>query len=151
MPKPPPSPTAAPSDPRGERWALVRDLSVFTVKAALEAFRDLILIPIALVAGAVGLVFQARDPGALFRVVIDGGRRFDRWLDLFGEREDGGGVTSILGKVEEALIEEHRRGGLTKQAKVSIDRALDGLQQTLEGAPDPEDRSVSKIEGKSRN
>lgn len=144
MPQPPPTP--APSDPRKERWVLVRDLSIFTVKAALEAFRDLILIPIALAAGAVGLIFQARDPGALFRLVVDGGRRFDRWLDLFGERKDGGGVTAILGKVEAALIEEHRRGGLTQQAKVSIDRALDGLQQALEGDADSVDHSVSRIE-----
>ena len=40
---------------------------VFSVKAALEAFRDLILIPIALGAGVIGLIFQRDDPGALFR------------------------------------------------------------------------------------
>ncbi|MDJ0789550.1 MAG: hypothetical protein QNK05_22380 [Myxococcota bacterium] len=143
MPDPPEAP-----DPRRDRWVLFRDLLVFSVKAALEAFRDLILIPIALGAGVIGLIFQRNDPGALFRLVIDGGRRFDRWLDLFDERKDGGGVAAILGQVEQALIHEHQRGGLTQQAKESIDQALDGLQEALEGPKDRAHDSVSKVQKK---
>lgn len=146
MTTPPSRRTRAPRTGRGEavaqRWALIRDLASFTLKTAIEALRDLVLIPLALVAGVLGLLFSPDDPRRYFREVLDAGRRFDAWLDLFGERsgsEAGGGerpagLDVLLGRVERAVVEQHRRGGVTAQAKEAIDRALDVLQRAPQHA-----------------
>ena len=149
----PPSKTGSPGEPEAlqQRWRLIRDLSVFVVKAAIETLRDLVLIPVAVAAGLLGLIFQRDHPARYFREVIEAGRRFDDWLNLFGAGDRtlaGGivkrttrtlsrragpapGVDALLTRVEQVLVEEHRRGGVTAQAKEVIDRALDAIQ----GAP----------------
>jgi hypothetical protein len=132
-------PEPAPGAPE-PRWALIRDLAEFAVKAGLEALRDLVLIPVVLIAGAAGLLLRPDAPAAYFEQVLRAGRRFDAWLSLFGEDDDapeaGGesgrrarrGVDALLERVEAVLVEEHRRGGVTTHAKTAIDRALDALQ-----------------------
>jgi hypothetical protein len=128
---------AAPSPPLGEadpgdatrrRWRLIRELAVFSVKAGVEAVRDLVLIPVALVAGLWGLVFEREDPERPLRTMIGLGRRFDAWLNLFGD-QPGHGIDDHLERLEAILVEQHRRGGITAQAKDRIDRALDAVQR----------------------
>ena len=138
-----------------QRWKLIRDLSVFVVKATIETVRDLVLIPVAAAAGLLGLLFQPDDPGRYFRQLIGTGRRFDDWLNLFGtaERDTSGGVLTragsslagwadskgggsqpagadaLIARIEKTLVEEHRRGGITAQAKEAIDRTLDAIHR----------------------
>jgi len=142
-PPPTPAPPAA-QQRRDARWVLVRDVAVFSIKAGIEAVRDVVLIPVAIAAGLVGLLFQARDPGGVFQLVVQAGRRFDRWLDLFGERGGEQGIDTILGRVERAIVEEHGRGGLTQQARETIDQALDSLHESLGEIPDEAGRSDSR-------
>lgn len=131
---------------RARRWALIRDLLVFAGKAALEAFRDLALIPVGLVAGLAGLLFHPRDPEFLFREVLRLGDRFDRFVDLFGADRarrrgdpevaaEGPSFDALVGRVERVLVEQHRRGGVTAQAKEAVDRALDTLQRRPGSGP----------------
>jgi hypothetical protein len=139
---PPPSPPALP-DPRELRWKLVRDLVVFTIKVALEALRDIVMIPLALVGGAVGLVLHPNEPDRFFREVLRLGDRFDRFVDLFGAEargrdEAGEGrvgelpqIDELLAPVEELLREQHRKGGVTASAKEAIDKGLDAVQRAL--------------------
>ncbi len=121
----------------------MRDLVVFTVKVALEALRDIVMIPLALVGGVVGLVLHPEEPDRLFREVLRLGDRFDRFVDLFGAearaREVEGGdrvgelprVDELLAPVEELLREQHRKGGVTASAKDAIDKGLDAVQRAL--------------------
>jgi hypothetical protein len=130
----------APEALRERRWALIRDLAVFSGKAALEALRDLALIPVGLAAGVAGLLFHPREPEFLFREVLRLGDRFDRFVDIFGAEArrgeetghpgaDGPSFDALAARVEHALVEQHRRGGVTAQAKEAIDRALDAVQR----------------------
>jgi hypothetical protein len=136
-------------DALNQRWKLIRDLSAFVVKAAIETVRDLVLIPVASLAGLLGLLFEKSDPRRYFREVMEVGRRFDVWLNLFGSAEEDAraglvarasravtrrgaepaGVDALIARVERALLEQHRRGGVTAQAKEAIDRTLDAIQR----------------------
>ena len=59
------------------------------------------------------------------------GARFDEWLNLFGEHDENEepGIDEQFGKLEQLLVDEYKRGGVTAQAKQAIDRALDTLQE----------------------
>lgn len=128
-----PSPAAGAPDAAERRWILIRDLLVFAAKAAIEALRDVVLVPVSAVAGLIGLLTRADDPGGLFYRVLREGRRFDAWLNLFGALDpkegerptEPAGVDALVAHLETALRDEHRRGGVTVQAKAAIDRVLD--------------------------
>jgi hypothetical protein len=139
-----PSPHGEPSaELRERRWLLIRDLAGFSVKLLLEAVRDLALIPLAVVAGAAGLVVGGDRPDRWFREVLELGRRFDAWLNLFGDgaSSHGASLDAHLERVESVLREQAARGGVTAQARQAIDRALDAIERAASrrrpGGPPP--------------
>lgn len=137
-------PPQAPLDPdlaadlSVRRWLLIRDLASFSVKLLLEALRDIVLIPLALVAGGIGLVLGGERPDRYLLEVLEIGRRFDAWLNLFGRREgEGVSIDAHLERFETVVREQYARGGVTAQAKNAIDRALDVIQRAAPGAGNP--------------
>ncbi len=135
---PEPGPDRGPeSDERVHRWILIRDLLVFSAKAAIEALRDIVLIPVAFLVGIGGLLLRRSDPERPFHDMLRLGRRFDDWLNLFGgvreERERPETVDGLFDRVEAVVLEQHERGGITTSAKQTIDRALDRIQRSVAG------------------
>jgi hypothetical protein len=130
---------ALPSDHRTARWTLLRDVVVLQGKLTLDGIKDHVLGPIAVVAALFGIVFEPKAPGRHFYSLLRAGREFDRWVDLYGAREDGSpegevqGLDAHVRKLEALLVAQHGRGGLTRQAKQAIDQAIDALQ----ASPDP--------------
>jgi hypothetical protein len=127
------------ADARALRWQLLRDLGAFVLKVALEAIRDLVLIPIGLVAGLAGLVLSPSDPARFFREVLRLGARYDDFVDLFGEAREtalpaphGRRVDDLVDGLEAVLREQHERGGVTATAKDAIDRALDAVGDAVQ-------------------
>jgi hypothetical protein len=120
-----------PPDRAARRWQLIRDVLVFSAKVALETARDLVLFPAALIAGLLGVVAGGDRPERTFHQVRAIGARFDEWLNLFGEHDasEEPGIDEQFGKLEQLLVDEYKRGGVTAQAKQAIDRALDTLQE----------------------
>ena len=135
-------PSAGPNE---RRWRLLRDLGAFTLKVALEAIRDVALIPLALVAGVAGLVLSPAAPDRFFREVLRLGARFDDFLDLFGaagrtaseaERPlPGARLDDLVDGLEAVLRDQHQKGGVTATAKAAIDRALDAMSDSLQRPP----------------
>ena len=128
------------------RWRLLRELGAFTLKVGLEAIRDVVLIPLALLAGFAGLVLSPALPDRFFREVLRLGARFDDFLDLFGaaarEKAAGPGrtplgprVDDLVDGLEAVLRDQHQRGGVTASAKDAIDRALDAVAGALQERP----------------
>lgn len=127
-------------------WTVIRDAAVFQVKLVVDGFRDLVLIPASFVAALMS-VFGGRDgrPGPQFYRLLGLGKRSERWIDLFAayrhapsdamghaERNEPN-IDDIVHRVESFVIDEYRRGGVTKQAKDRIDAALDALQRRQKG------------------
>lgn len=130
-----------PFDPvvRANRWTLIRDIAVFQVKLIVDGMRDLILVPVSLVAGLVSLLKGGAEPGQDFYDLLRVGRRTEHWINLFGaaerlhgaadddERFPAEDIDEIVSRVESFVVDEYRRGGVTAQAKDRIDRALEKL------------------------
>ena len=49
-----------------DRWTLIRDVAVFQVKLLFDGFRDLLLLPVSLVAGILSLIRGEQDPARNF-------------------------------------------------------------------------------------
>jgi len=130
------------NDNRSDHWSLIRDILVLQAKLLVDGFRDLVLIPASLITGVVSLV-RTKDgkPGPEFYTLVEVGQQSERWINLFGAMENAppdivqknhfGDVDmdEIVGRIETFLVDEHKRGGVTAQAKERIDKALHKMQR----------------------
>ena len=124
-----------------DRWTLIRDIAVLQLKLVFDGFRDLILVPISLLVGIVSLLKAGNESGSEFYELLRMGRRSERWINLFGAAERVYGpavaddrfpaedIDEMVSRVESFVIDEYQSGGVTRQAKEKLDRALDSLHK----------------------
>lgn len=127
-------------DYTADRWTLVRDIAVLQVKLVVDGLRDLMLVPASLVVGIVSLLSGADGrPGDQFYRLLAMGKQSERWINLFGalqnapadlehsEQLPDAGMDELVKRFETFVVDEHRRGGITAQAKVRLDKAIDAI------------------------
>ncbi len=113
-----------------KRSELVRNTVVFQLKLVADGFRDLVLLPVSLVATIIGLLRGGDEPDREFHQVIDIGRQSEEWINLFGnhdQADDANPTASIdllFAKVEETLKQQYIAAGTSKSAQAEIDEAL---------------------------
>jgi hypothetical protein len=124
---------------REHRWGFARDALTFQAKLLLDGLRDALMIPVSLIAAAIDLVARPDAPGRLFYRVVLWGRRSEDWIDLFEAADrveprrhplhanHPATIDEIFDRLEDLVVDQHARGGVTTQAKESIDRVLDSL------------------------
>jgi hypothetical protein len=129
-----------PIRPPPDRWTLIRDIFVLQLKLVVDGLRDFILVPISLVVGLVSLV-KKDSGGEEFYELLRAGRRSERWINLFGaaervygpsiddERFPADDIDEIVHRVESFVVDEYSKGGVTRQAKDQLDRAIDSLHK----------------------
>jgi hypothetical protein len=119
------------------RWRLVRDLLIFQGKLAMDALRDLILSPVSIVAAVVGLIRGGDNPGEHFYEVMKWGRRSDHFINLFSagrdpeETDDYASLDDFVDAVETVIVDEHKRGGVSAEAKAHFEKTLHRLEETV--------------------
>ena len=124
-----------------DRWTLIRDVAVFQIKLLFDGFRDVLLVPVSLIAGVVSLVRGGARPGPEFYDLLRIGRRSEHWINLFGAATQLHGqptdeekfavedIDKMVSRIETFVVDEYRRGGVTAQAKERLDSALDLLHR----------------------
>ena len=132
------------------RWNLIREVLVFQVKLVVDGLKDIVLGPLALTAGLLDLARSTPIEEGLFHTVLRSGARFDRWVGLFDavERPKPPPERSLpaspdapapppeasleihLDQLERMLVDRHQRGGLTADARRSVDRVLDLMAES---------------------
>jgi len=131
-------------------WVLIRDIAVLQVKLIVDGLRDLVLVPTSLVFGIVSVAkMRNGKPGSEFYKLVSIGRQSEQWINLFGAIENAppdivettpfgnGDIDELVLRVERFVVDEHKRGGVTAQAKTRIDKALAALQRSRK-MDDPE-------------
>lgn len=119
----------------GGRGRLVLDVLMFQGKLALDALRDLFLSPISIVLALYGALTDGREPGRYFYWLMRWGRRSDHFIDLFSagrnpdEHDIDATLDDIVGVVETVIVDEEKRGGVTAEARMHMQRALDQIEQ----------------------
>lgn len=129
---------------RPEYWLLIRDVGVLQVKLVVDGLRDLVLVPASLIAGVVSLI-RSKDgkPGPQFYRLIAIGKKSEHWINLFGALRNAPmniaddvsfgdvDIDDIVSRVETFVVDEYRRGGVTRQAKARIDKALGAMHRDV--------------------
>ena len=123
---------------RASRWDLVRDALVFQAKLFVDGVRDAAMIPLSIIAVVMDVLGIGKRAGHNFYDVILFGLQTERWINLFSaadrllpestEDRSTAGLDALVEKLEEMVVDEYRRGGITTSAKDAVDRALDNLQ-----------------------
>ena len=128
-------------DEMPDRWTLIRDILVLQLKLIMDGLRDVMLVPISLFVGILSLLKGGDAKGSEFYQLLRLGRRSERWINLFGavERVYGPAVASdsfpaddideLVNRVETFVVDEYRKGGVTRQAKDQLDRAINSLHK----------------------
>jgi len=122
-----------------KRSELIRTAVVFQLKLVADGFRDLVLLPVSLIATIIGLLRGGDEPEREFNQVIEVGRQSEQWINLFGNHElldDAHPATSIdvlFTKVEETLKQHYKTAGTSKSAQAEIDEALQVVQEKTRG------------------
>ena len=134
-------------DDRIDRWTMMRDIAVLQVKLVADGLRDFLLVPASLIVGIVSL-FGGDDgrPAPHFYRLLRLGKRSERWINLFGAIEhappealdqpeaDDPSIDDLVARIENFVVDEYQRGGVTSQAKKRIDDALDAIQRSARRA-----------------
>lgn len=134
--------------PQADHWTVMRDVGVLQIKLLVDGFRDLVLLPASLIAGFVSLVKTDKGkPGPHFYRLLGLGKQSEHWINLFGalrnspERYDAdvkfgaADFDDVVARVETFIVDEYKRGGVTRQAKERLDKALDALQRGKNRTP----------------
>jgi hypothetical protein len=117
-----------------KRGELFREAVVFQLKLMADGFRDLVLMPVSLIATLIGLLRGGDEPDREFRQIIEIGRGTEIWINLFGNHqvaEDstaGTSIDTLFTKLEETLKQQYLTSGISKKVKVEIDEALKAAQ-----------------------
>jgi len=133
----PEEPKAGASGPTDPRLRLAMDVFVFQGKLALDALRDLFLSPISIVAALFGVLTRSDNPGAYFYDLMRWGRRSDHFIGLFNaglrpdERDDFASVDDFVDALEDVIVDEHKRGGVSAEAKAHFEKTLLRLEETV--------------------
>jgi hypothetical protein len=116
-----------------KRGALIRNTLVFQLKLMADGFRDLLLLPVSLIASLIGLLRGGDEPEREFNQVIEVGRESEQWINLFGNHEVSAGskaivsIDTIFTKVEETLKQQYQAGGTSQRAQAEIGEALQAV------------------------
>jgi hypothetical protein len=112
------------------RTDLLRKTLVLQCKLVVDGMRDALLIPLSLIAAAIGLARGGDNADAEFRRVIKLGRRSERWINLFGHEAPsrknypGSSLDTLLDRVEEVVVDQYRKGQSEAEARAAIREVL---------------------------
>ena len=91
------------------RGALLRRVVFFQVKLFMDGLRDLVMSPLSIFFGVLGILFGGRNPHGLFDRLMHMGHASDEWIDLFGVHARAGdrpSLENMLGDIETMVREE---------------------------------------------
>lgn len=91
------------------RFRLVWEVLLFQFKLAADGLRDLMLMPVSLGAGILGLLAGGDEPDQYFRRLQRFGRRTDLWINLFGQYRHGSTSDKLMKPLEESVYQTYRR------------------------------------------
>lgn len=124
-----------------KRNQLIRRVVTFQLKLMADGLRDLVLLPVSLVAALVGFIRGGDEPDRELNQVMEYGRQTEEWIDLFDQRigaehEESrnahslASIDAVFNKVEESLLQSYKGGDFSEDVQSEIDDALNEAHET---------------------
>ncbi len=114
------------------RWQLLWDVFVFQFKLAFDGIRDVVLVPVSIVAGLVGLLVGGNEPARYFRRVLRFGRRTEYWLNLFDHPQRRSGTSDeLIDPIRVRVFEEAEKSELLRNVGSGLSRSLDQVGESI--------------------
>lgn len=156
------------SKPNKRKWLLIRENFVFQIKLMLDAVRDLLLSPVAIICTVLDLIKGNHVGNGYFQRLMNLGHQSDHWLNLFGDLPEGldtnqanvvaaeqnkqagnvnnktsgevdKNVDNLFLKVEALLVEQHQNGELTIAAKHKLNHYFEKILSRNKTSTDNDD------------
>ena len=121
-------------DQTSSRASLVWQVIFLQLKLMVDGLRDVILVPITLVAGLMGLIIGGDHPEKYFQKVLSFGRQSEIWINLFGQRKHDGTSDAMLEPFRARVINETQDIEWLQKAGKGINEKLDFVNQKIESA-----------------
>ncbi len=129
-----------------KRKQLLRNIVIFQLKLSVDGLRDLVLLPVSLVAAFVGFMRGGDEPERELNQVIEYGRQTEEWINLFGQHGTDAqagtdtqrrgknshslaSIDAVFNKVEEALRQSYKSGETSQDTQSEIDEALSAAHE----------------------
>lgn len=119
------------SEPQtSKRGKLVRNAIVFQLKLMADGLRDLVLLPVSVIATIIGFLRGGDDPERELNQVIDLGRETEVWINLFGHHQTQesahsmASIDALFIRVEDVLKQQYKADGTSESNQQEIDDAL---------------------------
>jgi len=94
----------------------LRKLLMFQLKLAVDAFRDILLSPVAIVCTILDFVNKKEDDNSYFEKLMIFGRNTERKINLFEQHsDDDTNIDAILNQVESVIVREYQDSTLSKK------------------------------------
>lgn len=123
-----------------QRNGFLRDAVVFQGKLLFDGLRDLVLMPVALIATVADVISREEPHGRRFYDVVHFGKQTENWINLFGAAErapetdtprptmDGPSLDDFVDEFEQKLRSEHEKGDLSASAKEAFERIAEAAR-----------------------
>lgn len=113
-------------DVHSSRLQLIWDVILFQFKLAFDGLRDVLLSPVSIIAGILGLVAGGDDPHQFFRRLLRLGRRSEAWINLFGGHRRGTS-DELVDSLRERVFSEAQENPWLSRAGSRFNEKLDSV------------------------
>ena len=117
------------------RSALVFRIILFQFKLFADGVRDILLSPLSIIAGILGLLSSNSDPHACFNRLLKMGHQSDRWINLFDHYSSGSTgskpatMDDLAEKLETVLRDDYHSNGMTAKTVRKLDEIIAELKR----------------------
>lgn len=119
---------------RSGRARVIRRVVLFQVKLMADGFRDVVMSPLSIAAGVIGVLFHRHDGDVYFDRLMRFGRDTDHWINLFDHRSGGDGrndpsLDTIADDIENAIRRDYARGGVSARSAEALSEVARNLRR----------------------
>lgn len=123
----------SPEERHVSRLELTWDVVVFQFKLVFDGIRDILLVPLSILSGILGLVAGGDEPDRYFKRVLRFGRKTEAWLNLFGHRRHGETSDKMIRPLHDKVLAGARANPWLTKAGAQLNRGLDTVNASVTG------------------
>lgn len=131
-------------DVHTSRLQLIWDVVMFQFKLVFDGVRDILLSPLSIAAGVLGLFAGGDDPARFFRRLLYLGHRTEVWINLFGRHRRGTSDQMVDGLRERVFTEAVANPWLSRTGSRLNDK-LDRVNAARRPADPPSSDSSTEV------